>query len=95
MHAAARPVLVILQVFLTAQFHRFVDLPLPAASLLALGVVVVAAVQISGQRDHLRVARHDAFDSVVALTRARAVAYDANADQSRYLLDQPHSAEHH
>ncbi|MFJ8493117.1 hypothetical protein ACIRBZ_32935 [Streptomyces sp. NPDC094038] len=32
-------------------------------------------------------ARHDAFDSVVALSRARALAYDANADESRYLLD--------
>ncbi|WP_215450451.1 hypothetical protein [Streptomyces sp. ATCC 21386] len=29
----------------------------------------------------------DAFDSVVALSRARAIAYDANADESRYLLD--------
>ncbi|WP_324788016.1 hypothetical protein [Streptomyces sp. H51] len=27
------------------------------------------------------------FDSVVALSRARAIAYDANADESRYLLD--------
>ncbi|MEU6147944.1 hypothetical protein ABZ848_47370 [Streptomyces sp. NPDC047081] len=32
-------------------------------------------------------ARHDAFDSIVALACARAIAYDANADESRYLLD--------
>jgi hypothetical protein len=42
---------------------------------------------LSASLDHLRVARHDAFDSVVALSRARAIAYDANADESRYLLD--------
>ncbi|MFF6808024.1 hypothetical protein [Streptomyces sp. NPDC012616] len=35
----------------------------------------------------VRGARRDAFDSVVALSRARALAYDANADESRYLLD--------
>jgi hypothetical protein len=34
----------------------------------------------------MRVARHDSFDSVVALSRAKAIAYDANADESRYLL---------
>ncbi|WP_127361183.1 hypothetical protein [Actinacidiphila soli] len=86
--------LVTLQLFLTARFRRIVNPPLAAASLIALGVLITATVQISGQQQHLRVARHDAFDSVVALTRARAVAYDANADESRYLLDQPHAAEH-
>lgn len=38
-------------------------------------------------RRPLHGARRDAFDSVVALSRARAIAYDANADESRYLLD--------
>ncbi|WP_246144535.1 hypothetical protein [Actinacidiphila oryziradicis] len=87
-------VLVVLQVFLTARFHRIVNPALAAASLIVLGVLITATMQISGQQEHLRVARHDAFDSVVALTRARAVAYDANADESRYLLDQLHAAEH-
>lgn len=35
----------------------------------------------------LRVAKKDSFDSVLALNRARAVSYDANADESRYLAD--------
>jgi len=87
-------VLLALQLFLAARFRRNVNPALAAASLIALGVLVTATVQISGQQHHLRVARHDAFDSVVALTRARAVAYDANADESRYLLAQPHAAEH-
>jgi hypothetical protein len=33
------------------------------------------------------VAKQDAFDSVLALSRMRAVSYDANADESRYLVD--------
>jgi hypothetical protein len=33
------------------------------------------------------VAKKDAFDSILALTQARAVSYDANADESRYLVD--------
>jgi hypothetical protein len=86
--------LVILQLFLASRFHRIVNPALAAASLIALGVLITATAQITGQQQHLRAARHDAFDSVVALTRARAVAYDANADESRYLLDQPHAAEH-
>ena len=36
---------------------------------------------------HLKVAKQDAFDSIVALSQARAVSYAANADESRYLAD--------
>ena len=87
-------VLVVLQLFLAVRFRRLVNPALAAAVLVAFGVSVAASVQISGQQEHLHVARRDAYDSVVALTRARAVAYDANADESRYLLDQPNAAEH-
>lgn len=87
-------VLVALQLFLAIRFRRIVNPALAAAVLIAFGVAVTATVQISAQQDHLHVARRDAYDSVVALTRARAVAYDANADESRYLLDQPNAAEH-
>jgi hypothetical protein len=41
----------------------------------------------------LKVAREDAFTSIHALWRARAVAYAANGDESRYLLDPAHAAE--
>lgn len=87
-------VLVVLQLFLTVRFRRLVNPALAAAVLIAIGVSITATVQISGQQEYLHGARRDAYDSVVALTRARAVAYDANADESRYLLDQPLAAEH-
>ncbi|MFJ5215200.1 hypothetical protein ACIP98_10825 [Streptomyces sp. NPDC088354] len=84
-------VLVALQIHLAGRFRRVVNPGAVAATLLVLAVTVVGAAGIGTQRHDLEVARRDAFDSVLALTRARAVAYDANADESRYLLDRAHS----
>lgn len=83
-----------LQLFLTLRFRRLVNPALAVAFLIALDVSITANAQISSQQEYLFGARHNAYDSVVALTRARAVLYDANADESRYLLDQPRAAEH-
>ena len=41
----------------------------------------------SNGAEYFRAAKQDAFDSILALSKARAVSYDANADESRYLLD--------
>ena len=76
-----------LQVWLVRHFRRILNPALVAATLLAALFLGAAGTLMPDQGEQLRVARHDAFDSVVALTRARAVAYDANADESRYLLD--------
>jgi hypothetical protein len=48
---------------------------------------VAAAATIGSERSDLHGAKVDAFNSVVALAQARSVAYDANADESRYLID--------
>ncbi|MER6126058.1 hypothetical protein ABT173_26225 [Streptomyces sp. NPDC001795] len=58
-----------------------------AATVCTLLAVILGSQMLSASSDHLRGARRDAFDSVVALSCARAIAYDANADGSRYLLD--------
>ena len=76
-----------LQVWLTRHFRRILNPALVAATVLAALFLGAAGTLLPDQGEQLRVARHDAFDSVVALTRARAVLYDANADESRYLLD--------
>jgi hypothetical protein len=86
--AAVLVVLVALQVWLARRFQRIVNPPLAAATLLVAVFLALGGSLLSDQAAHLRYARRDAFDSVVALTRARAVVYDANADESRYLLDQ-------
>ncbi|MFF7471855.1 hypothetical protein [Streptomyces sp. NPDC008092] len=76
-----------LQWYLARRFRRTLNPALLAATGCALAAVVLGAQLLSASAGHLKVARRDAFDSVVALSRARAIAYDANADESRYLLD--------
>ncbi|GGJ56835.1 hypothetical protein [Streptomyces brasiliensis] len=76
-----------LQWYLTWRFRRIVNPGVLAATVCVLTAVILGGQVLSASAEHLRVARHDAFDSVVALSRARAIAYDANADESRYLLD--------
>ncbi|MER6075730.1 hypothetical protein ABT187_44625 [Streptomyces sp. NPDC001817] len=80
-------VLGVLQWYLARSFRRILNPGVLAATVCTLLAVALASKVLSASADHLRVARYDAFDSVVALSRARAVAYDANADESRYLLD--------
>ncbi|MFE1308656.1 hypothetical protein [Streptomyces sp. NPDC058755] len=80
-------VLGLLQWYLARRFHRILNPGVLAATVCALLAVVLGAQLLASSSANLRAARRDAFDSVVALSRARAVAYDANADESRYLLD--------
>ncbi|MEW9336354.1 hypothetical protein [Streptomyces tanashiensis] len=80
-------VLVLLQWYLARRFHRVLNPALLAATACGLTALVLGLHLLTASGEQLRVARRDAFDSVVALSRARALAYDANADESRYLLD--------
>lgn len=80
--------LLALQVSLARRFGRIVNPPLVAATMVVAVMLTLLGSLFPDQGADLRTARRDAFDSVVALTRARAVAYDANADESRYLLDE-------
>ncbi|RAG87055.1 hypothetical protein DN069_03625 [Streptacidiphilus pinicola] len=83
-----------LQIWLAGRFRRLVNPALAAATLLVVVFTGLAGSMWADEREHLRYARRDAFDSVVALSRARAVAYDANADESRYLLDPGRAAQY-
>lgn len=85
-------VLVGLQTYLALRYRRLVNPALAIATVLAAGVAIAAAAQLGTQSGHLTVAKKDAFDSIVALTQARAVSYDANADESRYLVDPARAA---
>lgn len=76
-----------LQWYLARSFRRVLNPGVLAATACTLLAVVLGTEMLSATSGHLRGARRDAFDSVVALSRARAIAYDANADESRYLLD--------
>jgi hypothetical protein len=83
-----------LGVYLAARYHRLLSPALAAAGLAALGLVIAGTAQLAAEADHLRVAKVAAFDSISALTQARAVSYDANADESRYLVDPGRAAKY-
>jgi hypothetical protein len=74
------------QLFLYRQFRRIINLPIALATgVLAFGVVLFAT-HGAQEMESLRSAKEDAFDSVHALSRAKAVAYETNALESLYLL---------
>ncbi len=72
--------LVLLQIHLARRFHRVFNPGLIAATLCVAQLLTITY-------DRMKVARRDSFDSVIALSRSKAIGYDANADESRYLLD--------
>jgi hypothetical protein len=76
-----------LQVFLSRRFRRLVNPALALATLVTLVLVVVSVGLLSAEAGHLRKAKEDGFDSILALSRARAISNSLNADESRYLLD--------
>ncbi|MEE1788294.1 hypothetical protein PUR71_36165 [Streptomyces sp. SP17BM10] len=83
----ALAVLLVLQRTLTVRYHRVVNPALAAVTLLTGIVLAVGLHLVSTADDNLVTAKSNAYDSVIALSRARAVAFDMNADESRYLTD--------
>ncbi len=84
---AALALLTVLQLLLARRFRRRINPGVAAATLLCVTLLGTVWTVCGDEREYLRQTRHDAFDSVVALSVARAVGYDANADESRALLD--------
>ncbi len=82
----------IAQLFLSRRMHRTFNLPLLGATLLALLLGMHVWGALARSHEQLRVAKEDAFTSIHALWRARALAYAANSDESRYLLDPGHAS---
>jgi hypothetical protein len=83
-----------LQLYLFARFRRLVNPALAAATLVTIVLVAITATGLNAEAGQLRVAKVEAFDSILALTQARAVSYDANADESRYLVDPGRAAQY-
>lgn len=75
------------QVFLFRRTHRVFNPILTAVTVGAMCVVAIGVGAAFDARDELDVAKHDAFDSVLALTRTKALVADANGDESRWLVD--------
>jgi hypothetical protein len=75
------------QAFISATHRRTLNPALAAATLLVTILTAVGALSLGAQANHLFVAKSQAFGSILALSRARAISYDANANESRYLVD--------
>jgi hypothetical protein len=86
--------LIALQVYLAFRFRRMLNPALAVALALAITFAVTATGRLGTESSELKVAKQDAFDSIQALTLARAVSYDANADESRYLIDPGRAAQY-
>jgi hypothetical protein len=86
--------LIALQFHLAARFRRLMNPALAVATVLTIAFAAVTAARLNAESGHLNVAKQNAFDSIQALTLARAVSYDANADESRYLVDPGRAAQY-
>jgi hypothetical protein len=87
-------VLVALQLFLNIRMRRTLNPFLLLATILAVGAVLDTTRIFLSTGHHLKVAKEDAFTSLHALRQGRAIAYSANAAESRYLLDKAFAANH-
>jgi hypothetical protein len=76
-----------LQLFLFRSYHRMFNPAVAVATVAAIVLIAVSVSTLVSSRENLRSVKKDAFDSILALERARAISHDANADESRYLLD--------
>ncbi|MER7755377.1 hypothetical protein [Kitasatospora sp. NPDC097643] len=81
-----------LQRVLALRYHRVLNPALAAVTLLT-GITLLVGLHLASlAEDNLVTAKSNAYDSVIALSRARAVAFDLNADESRYLADPARAA---
>ncbi|OLT38240.1 hypothetical protein BJF79_27675 [Actinomadura sp. CNU-125] len=78
--------LVVLQVYLAVRFRRLLNVGLALATVGALALMTASGLMLWGQAQTLRNAKENGFDSMLALSRTRAISNNAAADQTRYLL---------
>ncbi len=84
--------LLAIQSFLARRMRRMVNPILFCATLLTFIFVVYTASAFRAADRDLTRAKEGSFEPVSALWQARAAAYSANADESRYLLDPSRAA---
>jgi hypothetical protein len=87
-------VLAALQVLLAIRFRRLVNPALALVTLLAIAFTAVTSTRFYAEYTHAHVARFDSFSSIQALSMAKAVSNDANADESRFIVDPIHTAQY-
>jgi hypothetical protein len=84
--------LVVVQVYFRRRLRRRLNPAIAAATLLTLALTVVVPVVLGSAAGHLRTAKEQAFDPIIALSQARAVSQESAADESRFLVDPARAA---
>lgn len=87
-------VLLVTQIFLYRRMRRIVNPMLAAATVISVIFLGYTFNSLQTASSQLKVAKEDAFVSLYSLRQARALAYNANRDRSRYLLDTGNQAKH-
>ena len=80
-------VLAVLQVFLTRRTRRLVNLPLAVATVLGVGMVAGLFAVTASERETVRSAKADSYDSLDPLYAAKGAAAALDADLALWLLD--------
>lgn len=78
--------LLLTQAFLVRRTRRRINAPLLGATAVAVVYTIYLVTRVAAAREDLKVATEDAFESIHLLWQARAIAHDANGDETRYLL---------
>ncbi len=84
--AAVLVALLAAQIYLFRRTRRILSLPLVAATIVCAGFTFYLVGRLDDAHHDLKVATKDAFDSIHMLSKARAIAGDANGDETRWLL---------
>jgi hypothetical protein len=79
--------LLVLQVFIRLRMRRWLSPAIAGATLLTVVLLAAAVSSLQANDGHLATARNVGYDSVYSLRQLRAIAFDAKADESRYLID--------
>jgi hypothetical protein len=87
-------ILLLIQIFLYQRMRRILNLQLLGATAIAVIFLGYTVGSFVSATNNLKVAKEDAFDSLHALRKMRALSYRINADESRYLLDRANASKH-
>jgi hypothetical protein len=86
--------LVVTQIYVTRSFRRRLNPALALATVVSALFIGYTLSRFVSHSHNMKGVKQDSYDSVAALLDARAEAYEANAAESRWLLDPQARVEH-
>jgi hypothetical protein len=84
--------LIYVQIFLSIRFRRRFNVPLLVATFCLLIFIQHLTQSLANCSNEVKIAKEDAYDSIVSLLQARSRSFDAKAGESRWLLDRERSS---